>query len=124
MFRNTAALCLWVIAILFVCLAAGPICAVGQTPGAQTITGCLQKGLETGGFFLITNDQHWELYADSPVGLADHVGQTVTVTGTSPHRTPAQEEVSQPYEKKETGTKKHADFQVTGLKVVSATCAK
>ena len=96
-----------------------------RTSAVQNVTGCLQKGLETGGFFLISSDdQHWELYPGGSVSFADHVGQTVAVTGTSPTRTAAQEEKSQTYEKKETGTRKHADFQVTSLKVVNPTCGK
>ncbi len=97
-----------------------------KTPAQQIVTGCLQKGLEPGGFFLIAaNKQHWELYQDSNVPLADHVGQTVAVTGIfNPTRSAAQEEKSQPYEKKETGEKKHGDFQVYSLKVVSETCRK
>jgi len=117
-------LSLWMIVILLVGLIAASMPAAAQT-AQQTITGCLQKGLETGGFFLISSDdQHWELYPGGSVSFADHVGQTVAVTGTSPTRTAAQEEKSQTYEKKETGTRKHADFQVTSLKVVNPTCGK
>jgi hypothetical protein len=91
----------------------------------QTVTGCLQKGNESGGFFIIsTEDKHWELYPDSGVSLADHVGHTVTVTGTVAHRTPEQEEKSQPHEKKETGDMPHADLQVSSVKDVSDTCSK
>ena len=63
----------------------------------QTVTGCLEKGLEPGGFFLIgANNQHWELYQNDKVSLADHVGQTVAVSGILPKRSAAQEEKSQP----------------------------
>ena len=92
---------------------------------AQTVTGCLQKGLESGGFFVIgENDKHWELYPSGDVSLAEHVGHTVTVTGTVAHRTAAQEAKSQPHEKKEMGKKQHADLQVSSVKMVSATCSK
>jgi hypothetical protein len=92
---------------------------------AQTITGCLQNGTEDGGFFLLsTEGKHWELYPNSDVALADHVGHTVTVTGTVAHRTKAQEEKSQPSEQKEISGKKHADLQVTSVKMVSTTCSK
>jgi len=96
-----------------------------KTPAAaQTVTGCLQKGVEpTGGFYLITaDDKHLELYDGGNAALSDHVGQKVTVSGTVPKRSADQEKVSQPYEKQETGARKHGDFQVTGLKVVSQTC--
>jgi hypothetical protein len=91
----------------------------------QTVTGCLQKGLENKGFFLLTADgHHWELYPGSKVSLADHVGHTVTVTGTVAKRSPAQEEKSQPYEKKEITSNGHADLQVSSVKMVSETCSK
>ena len=91
----------------------------------QTVTGCLQKGLESGGFFVIgENDKHWELYPSGDVSLAEHVGHTVTLTGTVAHRTAAQETKSQPSEKKEMGKKQHADLQVSGVKMVSETCSK
>jgi hypothetical protein len=96
-----------------------------QTAAPQTVTGCLQKGLESGGFFVIgENDKHWELYPSGDVSLAEHVGHTVTLTGTVAHRTAAQEEKSQPHEKKEMGKKQHADLQVSSVKMVSETCSK
>jgi hypothetical protein len=91
----------------------------------QTVTGCLQKGNESSGFFLIsTEDKHWELYPSAGVSLADHVGHTVTVTGTVAHRTKAQEDKSQPHEQKETAGKQHADLQVSSVKMVSTSCSK
>jgi hypothetical protein len=115
--------------ILFVSLTATLMyaaAAADEKAGAsQTVTGCLQKGLENKGFFLLTADgQHWELYPSSKVSLADHVGHTVTVTGTVAKRSPAQEEKSQPYEKKEITGKGHADLQVSSVKMVSETCSK
>jgi len=113
--------------VLILLSLAAATCAAAQTGenAPATITGCLQKGLETGGFFLIaSNDKHWEIYNSGNVALVDHVGQTVTLTGSFPHRSAAQEQVSQPYEKKEMGTRQHADFQVSNLQVVSQTCGK
>ena len=130
MFRKFARVSLWMVPILFVVLTATSLYSAAQTAAektpAQVVTGCLQKGLEPTGFFLIAaNNQHWELYPNAKVSLADHVGQTVTLTGTlTPQRSAAQEEKSQPYEKKETGERKHGDFQVSSLKVVSQTCSK
>jgi hypothetical protein len=92
--------------------------------GTQTVTGCLQKGDEAKGYFLVSGDKHWELYPDSGVSLAEHVGHTVSVTGTVAHRTSAQEDKSQPHEKQEMGDKQHADLQVSNVKHVSATCSK
>jgi hypothetical protein len=96
-----------------------------QSMSAQTITGCLKKGTEPGGFFLISNEnKHWELYPEAGVDLAKHVGHTVSVTGTVAHRTAAQEEKSQPSEKKEMGKLAHADLDVSSVKHISATCSK
>jgi len=99
--------------------------AAGEKPATQTITGCLQKGTEAGGFFLIsTEGKHWELYSDKGVALADHVGHTVAVTGTLANRTKAQEEKSQPHEQKEMAGRPHNDLQVSSVKMVSTTCSK
>jgi len=106
---------------------AGAQAADQKAPGAaKTVTGCLQKGVEpTGGFYLLTaNGKHLELYDGGSVGLADHVGQQVSVTGTVPKRSAEQEKVSQPYEKQETGSNKHGDFQVSSLKMIDQTCTK
>jgi hypothetical protein len=131
MLRKFARISLWMVPILFVGLTAASQYGAAQMSGdktsaQQTVIGCLQKGLEPGGFFLIAaNNQHWELYQNDKVSLADHVGQTIAVTGIfNPDRTAAQEEKSQPYEKKETGNRKHGDFEVSSLKVVSQTCSK
>jgi hypothetical protein len=108
-----------------VLLYGAPQMADEKASGTQTVTGCLQKGTETGGFFLIsTDDKHWELYSKTEASLADHVGHTVTVTGTVAHRSKAQEAKSQPHEQKEISGKQHADLQVSSVKMVSTTCSK
>jgi hypothetical protein len=118
-----AKLSLWTVSLLFVVVLATSLSAVAQSAaGAQTITGCVQKGLENTGYYLVAGDKHYELYDDGKASIADHVGQKVTVSGSVPNRTAAQEEKSQPYEKKETGKNQHSDFQVTSLTVVSPTC--
>lgn len=118
----------WIVLVLFVCLGAVLLWAAPQTgnePSTQTVTGCLQKGMESRGFFVVDADgKHWELYPDKSVSLADHVGHTVTVTGTMAKRSPAQEEKSQPYEKKEITGKEHSDLQVSNVKMVNDTCSK
>ena len=123
MFTKLAKLSLWTVSILFVGLIATSVCATAQTAaGSQTITGCVQKGLENSGYYLVSGDKHYELYDNGNVSLAQHVGQKVTVAGSVPSRTAAQEEKSQPFEKKEMGSMQHSDFQVTSLTVVSQTC--
>jgi hypothetical protein len=116
--------------VLFVSLSSmllygAPQMADDKASATQNITGCVEKGTESGGFFLLTSDnKHWELYSNAGVSLAEHVGHTVTVTGTMAHRSKAQEEKSQPNEQKEIGTRKHDDLQVSDVKMVSTTCSK
>lgn len=132
MIRKLAKLFACTVLVLFVGLNAASLYAAPQmandkTPAApeQTVTGCLQKGVEPVGFFIIgANNKHWELYSGKEVTLADHVGHTVTVTGAVAHRSPEQEQKSQPSEKKEIGGRQHADLQVSSLKMVSETCSK
>jgi hypothetical protein len=118
----------WLVLLLSLCsvlMYGAPQMADEKASPSQTITGCLQKGVETSGFFLVsTEDKHWELYPNPAISLAEHVGHTVTLTGTVAHRSKAQEDKSQPNEQKEISGKKHADLQVTGLKMVSTTCSK
>ena len=114
--------------VLFVSLSSvllygAPQTADEKASATQTVTGCLQKGTEPAGFFLISTDnKHWELYGNKDVALADHVGHTVTVTGTLAHRSKAQEDKSQPHEQKEMAGRQHDDLQVSSVKMVSTTC--
>ena len=113
----------WAIVLLMVCLTTAVLAKSSDSP--QSVTGCLQKGMESKGFYLVSSDNHhWELYPNADVNLSQYVGKTVTVNGGGAHRTAAQEEKSQPYEKQETGTMEHADFQVSSVTVVSQTCSK
>ena len=116
----------WVLLLLVLntsLLFAAPQMANDKDSSTQTATGCLQKGTESSGFFLVSTEaKHWELYPNSGVSLADHVGHTVTVTGTVAHRSKAQEAKSQPHEKQEIGDKQHADMQVSSVKMVSESC--
>jgi len=119
----------WMLPVLFFVLSVALLYGAPQTGSDkmspnQTVTGCLQKGGEPVGFFIISKDgTHWELYPGEKVSLADHVGHTITVTGSIVKRTPSQEEKSQPYEKKEMGAGAHHDLQVSGLKMISETCS-
>ncbi len=113
----------WIAAVLLIGLMTFPLGAMAQTASSQTVTGCLQKCLENQGFFVIAaNGQHWELYPQNNVSLADHVGQKVTLTGTIAKRSAEQEETSHPYEMKEITGKQHADLQVFSVKVVGESC--
>jgi hypothetical protein len=88
----------------------------------QSVTGCLQKGDEPGGFTITSeNGKVWELHSKK-VQLADHVGHTVTATGSAGNRSRAQEEKIEANEKKEVGEKEHGDLRVSSLKMVSDSC--
>lgn len=53
-----------------------------DTSGTRTVTGCLQKGDQANHFQLKGKDgSSWDL-TSANVSLADHVGHTVSVTGT------------------------------------------
>jgi hypothetical protein len=123
---NTPKITFLIVLTLLVGLAAAlPVAAQTAPSKTQTITGCLEKGLESGGHFLVVEGQHhWELYPGKGVALESHVGQTVALTGSVSQRTAEQEKASQPYEKKETGQMQHSDFHVTSVKMVSPTCSR
>jgi hypothetical protein len=86
----------------------------------RTITGCLQKGAEPGGFYIVGDGgMMWEL---SGKVEAKHVGHKVTVDGHVLHKAKVKEEKMDDSEKKEAGDKKYVDFQVTSLKMISDSC--
>jgi hypothetical protein len=90
--------------------------------GKQSVTGCLQKGDESGGFTITDKDgKVWELHSKT-VKLGGHVGHTVTVMGSATGRSKAEEAKIEANEMKEAGGKEHADLQVSGLKMVSESC--
>jgi hypothetical protein len=90
--------------------------ALDMRAPADTATGCLQKGDESGEYALTTKDGKKYGLRSSKVDLSKHVGHTVTVSGTAKHE---QEEKG---EKKEAGESEVADIQVSKLAMVSASC--
>lgn len=99
-------------------------CLAGQaqdsTSKTTSVTGCLAKGVESGGFYIVGADGiFWELSGKID---ATHVGHKVTVQGHVLHRTPAEEAKFADNEKQEAQGKTVADFEVTSLKMVSASC--
>ena len=136
MLSSLARVSLWLVAVLVVSV--GPISLRAQETAAQeksenkmeqkatghreSVTGCLQKGDEAGGFSLTGDDgKMWELRSRS-VKLADHVGHKVTVTGTPSHHSKTHEEKMEKDEKKEASGKEYGDLRVTSLKMVSESC--
>lgn len=93
-----------------------------KTKASKSVTGCLQKGGEEGGYILAGNDgSTWEL-SGKAVKLDEHVGHTVKVTGTHVHESKAHEATMEANEKKESGGKEYADLKVAHLKMVSESC--
>jgi hypothetical protein len=89
-----------------------------------SVTGCLQKGNEAGGHYIIGDDRKmWELTSRT-VKLDDHVGHKVTVTGTAVHRSAAVEKKLANDEKAEAAGKVFGDMSVSKLEMVSETCSQ
>lgn len=87
---------------------------------AHSVTGCLQKGTEPGGFYIVgESGTMWELSGKID---AKHTGHKVTVNGHVLHKAKVKEAKFDDAEKKEAAGKTYADFQVTSLKMVSDSC--
>jgi len=126
MMQRRARLSLWMVPVLFVMFC--PVFLYGapqmgdEKAAKQSVTGCLAKGDESGGFTITDKDgKVWELHSKT-VKLGGHVGHTVTVTGSATARSKAEEAKIEANEKKEAGGKEHSDLQVSSLKMVSESC--
>jgi hypothetical protein len=87
-----------------------------------TVTGCLQKGVEPGGYFITADDgKVWEL-SSRAVKLDEQVGHKVSLTGYQVHRSKAAEEKMEKSEKAEAAGKEYADMRVTSLNMISESC--
>ena len=120
MSSSNAKFSLWLIPLLLLILC--PLAIQAQDSGSKTdsVTGCLQKGIEPGGFTIAGEDgKVWELSGKVD---AAHVGHKVTVKGHVLHRSADEEAKFADNEKKEANGKPYADFQVTSLKMVSDSC--
>ena len=88
----------------------------------KSITGCVNKGQEAGGYFLKDdNGKTWEL-TDSDDKVADHVGHKVTLTGMSTKETKSEEAKIASAEKAEASGKHSGDFRVSSVKMISDSC--
>ena len=88
----------------------------------KSVTGCLQKGDEPGGFTIAGDDgKTWELHSKT-AKLSDHVGHTLTVTGSVVKESKSTEEKMEASEKKEASGKEYGDLRVQSLKMVSDSC--
>jgi hypothetical protein len=87
-----------------------------------TVTGCLKKGNEEGGYYIAGKDgTMWEL-SSKTVNLSEHVDHTVSVSGHEMPRSQAEEAKTMESEKSESGGNKYADLKVASLKMVSTSC--
>lgn len=117
---SNAKFSLWLIPLLLLILCPLAVQAQDSASKTNSVTGCLQKGIEAGGFYIVGEDGNfWEL---SGKVSAAHVGHKVTVKGHVLHRTQLEEAKFSDNEKKEANGKPVADFQVTSLKMVSDSC--
>jgi hypothetical protein len=112
-------------AALVLALLASPLLAqegsTATTKAGKQITGCVQKGVEHGGYTINDNGVTYELFGDH-AKLADDVGKSVAVSGHEFQPSKAVEQKREADEQKEAGGNKYADFRVTGLKVVGSSC--
>jgi hypothetical protein len=91
---------------------------------SMTVTGCVHKGSEPGGFYLQDDSgKTWEL-TDAASKVSDHVGHKVTVTGYSMHEPKSEESKMAASEKEEAGSGNYADFHVSNVKMVSDSCGQ
>ena len=136
MLSSLARVSLWLVAVLVVSVCPIYLCAQESaaqekseekmehksTRHTESVTGCLQKGDEAGGFSLMGDDgKMWEL-SSRKVKLADHVGHKVTVTGSRTEHSKTHEEKMEKDEKKEAAGKDYGDLRVTSLKMISDSC--
>ena len=87
---------------------------------SMSVTGCLKQGSDANGYYLMAQDgKMYELWGQN---LAEHLGHTVTATGTQAKVSHAMEEKKEAAEKAEAGSASVIDMKVSSLKMVSASC--
>jgi hypothetical protein len=94
----------------------------------RTVTGCLQKTSHQNQFLLVANDgSSWKVHS-STTSLADHVGHTITATGTVSNSTAHNMKEDTKDMAHDTGMKKddseHGTLKVTDVQMVSDSCQK
>lgn len=94
----------------------------------RAITGCLSQGDDKNEFMLTGKDgSTWEVRSDA-VSLADHVGHTVTATGTVNNTAMHNMKEDAKDTAQDAGmkhdNKEHGHLQVTDVKMVSDSCSK
>jgi len=94
----------------------------------RTVTGCLQKTSHQNQFLLLANDgSSWKVHSDT-ASLAEHVGHTITATGTVSNATAHNMKEDTKDMAHDTGMKKsnseHGTLKVTDVQMVSDSCQK
>ena len=115
-----------------VLMVGAPLMMVGLLPGKPkplTVTGCLHKGSSETEFILTTKrGKKYEVESTS-LGLAGHVGHTVTIKGTFDRRAEEKAETkAEEQAEHKTGEAQHEEhlmghIEAASLKMVSATCS-
>ncbi len=96
---------------------------MGGSHQVMSVTGCLMKGSENGGYYLTTKDgKVYEL--SGKADFASHVNHTVILAGHETMMSKSEESKMAASEKSEAGSKPYADLHVTNLKMVSDSCSQ
>ncbi len=94
------------------------------TPLQISVTGCLKKGHEAGGYFITDqNGMTWELTPGN-VNLAEQVNHSVQIAGKPITPTAKQEAKMGASEKSEAAGNKVHDLRVVSLKMLSPSCTR
>lgn len=100
-----------------------PVLATAQddSGGKQmSVTGCVKQGSDAHGYYIMGQDgKMYELWGKN---VGEHMGHTVTVTGTQATVSSAMEQKKEAAEKSEAGGASVVDLKVTSLKMVSESC--
>lgn len=117
-FSLLMALCFALLIVLAISLATAQQSA--KKGSSKTVTGCLQKSDEADEYRLTSTDGKLYDLRSASVKLGEHVGHTVTVTGS--FKPEAGKEENEKEEAREAGQKETGDIQVHSLKMVSSSC--
>ena len=115
-----------------VLMVGAPLMIVGLLPGKPkpiTVTGCLQQKAAENEFILTTKRGKKYEVASSTLGLAGHVGHTVTITGRfrreqeEKGETRAQERMEEKNGGEQAEAHEAGHIDATSLKMVKASCS-
>jgi hypothetical protein len=90
----------------------------------MTVTGCLKKGSEDGGYYITGQDGKTYELSSKSVDLSQHVNHTVTVAGYTGVGSNMDEQKKEQAEKSEAAGNQYSDLHVNKLKMVSASCTQ